>query len=439
MRKLLAGLSVAALVIPVAASAATAEELAAQIKALLDQVSALQQQVGAGPTPTGSGGTAGATNAAAGGTLQCPLISRNLKKGMSGVDVTRLQQFLALDPSMYPEAQVTGYYGALTEAAVKRFQCKNKIVCDGTPATTGYGVTGPRTAALLALQCPGTIGGSETPSGFMRVTPTTGAAPLNVQVEVILNTVKSCSAQTFEVYFGDAAPPVNITVPQGLCAEMRQVLNHTYVSGGSYVLTLRSGVHQNNVTVTVTGNAGSSVFSATPTSGAAPLTATFSGTRNAMGICNAGSYTLQFGDGQSTSFPDGGCAPVQFSVMHTYTNNGNFVARLYRDLAQNDANSVSIAVGASGTGGGPFTVTAGANGDPFSAAAQFDIASSCARYDLDWGDGTSHAVQAEGSCGAGTISKTVNHTYQTAGSYTITLKRGSALGVTDTVSLVIVN
>ena len=329
-----------------AANAATAEELAAQIQALLKQVEALQTQVGAGPTQTtaGAGGTTPGT-----GTLQCPHVSRVLKRGASGADVTRLQQFLALDPAVYPEAQVTGFYGALTEAAVKRFQCKNKLVCDGTPESTGYGVTGPRTAALLALQCPGIVT-NNTPSGFIRVSPTSGPAPLNVQVQAILNTAKSCAVQSYEVYFGDASQPAYITVPANQCNEMTQTLSHTYVTGGTYNVSLRSGVHQNTITVTVTG-----------------------------------------GSSQG------------------------------------------------GTATGLFTVTAGANGDPMQAIGQFDLSSLCARYDLDWGDSTAHATQAEGSCAAGAVTKTLSHTYQSAGSYTITLKRGASLNTTDTASLVIVN
>ena len=46
----------------------------------------------------------------------------------------------------------TGYYGMLTQAAVKKFQCAQAIVCSGTPASTGYGYVGVRTRnALNAL------------------------------------------------------------------------------------------------------------------------------------------------------------------------------------------------------------------------------------------------------------------------------------------------
>jgi len=67
--------------------------------------------------------------------------------------VKHLQQLLAKDTSIYPEALVTGYFGPLTEEAVKRFQGKHTIVSSGTPETTGYGLVGPRTAEALHAAC----------------------------------------------------------------------------------------------------------------------------------------------------------------------------------------------------------------------------------------------------------------------------------------------
>ncbi len=42
--------------------------------------------------------------------------------GSNNSSVTKLQTFLASEPNIYPEGRVTGYYGALTSAAVKQFQ-----------------------------------------------------------------------------------------------------------------------------------------------------------------------------------------------------------------------------------------------------------------------------------------------------------------------------
>lgn len=46
-------------------------------------------------------------------------------------DVKHLQILLASDPSLYPEGLITGYFGSLTEKAVKKFQEKYKIAATG--------------------------------------------------------------------------------------------------------------------------------------------------------------------------------------------------------------------------------------------------------------------------------------------------------------------
>lgn len=66
---------------------------------------------------------------------------KNLKKGMSGEDVKLLQEVLATDPEIYPEGLVTGYFGKLTEKAVKRFQ---KIA-----GLEDVGLVGPKTLARI--------------------------------------------------------------------------------------------------------------------------------------------------------------------------------------------------------------------------------------------------------------------------------------------------
>lgn len=77
------------------------------------------------------------------------LFTENLSRDMHNSDVSRLQQLLASDPSLYPEGLITGYFGALTEQAVQRFQAKYGIVRSGTPDSTGYGSVGPKTRVKL--------------------------------------------------------------------------------------------------------------------------------------------------------------------------------------------------------------------------------------------------------------------------------------------------
>lgn len=74
---------------------------------------------------------------------------RTLQRGIKSDEVKTLQEFLARSSDLYPEGLITGYFGPLTEAAVKRFQAKYGIVSSGDPATTGYGLVGPRTRSKL--------------------------------------------------------------------------------------------------------------------------------------------------------------------------------------------------------------------------------------------------------------------------------------------------
>lgn len=68
-----------------------------------------------------------------------PELSKSLSLGSKGEDVKKLQEFLAQDKEIYPEGLVTGYFGMLTQAAVKKWQAKNDI--------EAVGIVGPKTRA----------------------------------------------------------------------------------------------------------------------------------------------------------------------------------------------------------------------------------------------------------------------------------------------------
>jgi hypothetical protein len=127
---------------------ATVEELQAQINALLQQIAQLQAQL-----------------AAQGGSTATGCFTKTLQKGMSDPEVTTLQQVLKTDSSIYPEGLVTGYFGSLTEAAVKKFQAKYGL--------DQVGIVGPATRAKLnSLYC-GTA--QQTTTTTPTTTPTTAA------------------------------------------------------------------------------------------------------------------------------------------------------------------------------------------------------------------------------------------------------------------------
>jgi len=60
---------------------------------------------------------------------------------MSGNDVKILQEILATDRDIYPEGLTTGYFGSLTEKAVKRFQKLANLEQTGT--------VGPKTLSKI--------------------------------------------------------------------------------------------------------------------------------------------------------------------------------------------------------------------------------------------------------------------------------------------------
>lgn len=68
-------------------------------------------------------------------------LKKHLRLGMSDADIALLQEILATDPDVYPEALVTGYFGPLTEKAVRKFQAKNGIETVGN--------VGPKTFARI--------------------------------------------------------------------------------------------------------------------------------------------------------------------------------------------------------------------------------------------------------------------------------------------------
>ncbi len=87
----------------------------------------------------------------------CPQLNYNLyldlvDEGTEG-EVSKLQKFLAQYSNIYPEGNITGFFGPSTERAVQRWQAQNGVVSSGSPETTGYGVVGPKTREAINKLC----------------------------------------------------------------------------------------------------------------------------------------------------------------------------------------------------------------------------------------------------------------------------------------------
>jgi PKD repeat protein/outer membrane murein-binding lipoprotein Lpp len=141
---LLGSFIISTLLIPVFASAATADEIKAQIQSLLSQITALQTQLNRLASDTSTTISTPSNS--------CPNLYRTLSRGSRGGDVASLQQFLIVQGLLSSDS-ATGFFGSMTEAAVQRWQAQNSIVMYGDASTTGYGVVGARTRVAIAARC----------------------------------------------------------------------------------------------------------------------------------------------------------------------------------------------------------------------------------------------------------------------------------------------
>ncbi len=323
MKNLIRAFAVSVLVLPFLASAQStaSADIAAQAQALLNQIMQLQQQLGGGGTSATSG------VCYTGGTV---------KPGSSGGSVTALQQFLAADPSIYPEGTVSGFYGKLTQAAVGRWQARAGIVSSGSPSTNGFGSVGPRTAAAMKASCGGGGGGTNEPtvSGFIKVSPTSGMPPLHVNVEATINTAKSCLPATYTLSWGDGSQPLTINIPANKCDVLAQTYSHTYSMGGEFTITLSSGEHQTTSVITVSGNGtmgANGTFETSTNTGGSSTGGTNSG--------SATGGTLSIGMTRSAYTP--ASVTVQSGTRITWTNTDSVAHTVTADNSSYSSGSLS--------------------------------------------------------------------------------------------------
>lgn len=243
LKKLFAGLALAALVAtPFAASALSVDELQAQIRELLSKVAQLQLQLKAatGGNATSSINVGSDIRVTAVPRVCNLFLDQNLGIGARGEVVTGLQEFLRAEGVL--SANPTGYFGSLTQEALKKWQASQGVVSSGDSRTTGWGLLGPTTRARIAAKC--------GMSNVISVTPEKGDAPLTVTVTSRVGDSGSMRPSTYDgqdtlIDFGDGSERqwVNCEGTQddrynGVVCTTPMKYTHTYSSNGTYTIKL---------------------------------------------------------------------------------------------------------------------------------------------------------------------------------------------------------
>ncbi len=456
-----------ALMSPVGASAATLSELNIQVAELLAKVFNLKAQLSRINT------SAPAPVVAQPSDLSCLILDRYLAFGDKGYDVTSLQLFLARNSFIYPEALITGNFGAATQRAVQRFQVSQGIIAYGTPFTTGYGVVGPKTRSKMQQSCPVAIVPATATSTVsdVLVTPIqasviAGGTPFNSKIHFTL----SDKCVSFYLDWGDGTAPLNHDARDTSCnGKPNEVsVNHVYPRSGVYTVVLRAGKDTANgqlklVLPTVSYKAivaGGSLqpFSLSTIEGPAPLsvTANFTLTHPA---CT--SYSIDWGDTKMDEFEVNAytCSEniISRRIAHVYDEPGTYDLTFKKGQGSLDNLPVTeewlVTVGELAKGKTVVELTDTSGRPPLTVKVSLSSANGhCTSYDINWGDGASsqrkeyvaaensefsvddfitssagdNFLEEEDDC-IGPFSRTFTHTYVTYGVYPLKVKLGKGL------------
>lgn len=241
MRNFLIALAIVAVVgtggaFATSTSALTADELQTQIRELLAKVAELTKQLnslrGQDTTTSNTATTVDATTANPTPLKHhiCSILYRNLAQGISGDDVSSLQDFLRSEG--YLNAEATGYFGSLTAQAVAKWQAAQGVSVAGS--------FGPLSRERIKAWCntPGQGGGGWINNERFSASPVRGEAPLSVVFETWVSGFPVPSIY-YTIDFGDGTSErtADCYAPADACQSPGQN-KHTYSAEGTYTATL---------------------------------------------------------------------------------------------------------------------------------------------------------------------------------------------------------
>ena len=262
------------------------------------------------------------------GALSCSDIKHSLALGSSGAEVSALQQFL-INEDLLSDTASTGFFGKITQKAVRQWQIQNNIVASSSVVASGYGMVGPKTRTAIVNQC---VNQQQLYSAgttrILHADSTAGKVPFTVifSLNAAAGTV---STQNYSIEFGDG----EIGTLQATSS-----VQHTFTAPGLFTVRLSGcdpkmdlfcrDVTVDTLPIRVTGIAktgGTVNLTATPQKGTSIRLVRFVFTDTVIRSDPDGTYSLDFGDNTNILLhplcTDGVCSA---QVDHVYSSGGNF-------------------------------------------------------------------------------------------------------------------
>lgn len=171
----------------------------------------------------------------------CPIITKRLSLGSVDTQVIALKKFLVSEGVLGANSYTT-YFGPLTQTALQKWQCKNGIVCSGTPASTGYGATGPITRAALK-NCNSAIQDTSTGQSRGNIPAIDSTKPIQSIAQL-----QSTTTDTQRSNFAPQYAPFNPGYPTGPFV-------HSYGYSAKMVQEFKgTGIHVYNIDTNIFGD-----------------------------------------------------------------------------------------------------------------------------------------------------------------------------------------
>lgn len=237
-KRYITGLMVAMLcIMPVAASALTADEVQARIRELTAKVQELMAQIrtlqGQATVTVPSGVTPNAWGLK---HRVCNILDRAIAEGQTNDDVRSLQEFLKERGHLTAEA--TGFFGPLTKEALARWQAAEGVVAAPDARVAGAGLFGPKTKERIRIWCGADGGGGVIGSSQFSASPVRGDAPLSVTFSSWVGGFRPAGI-SYSIDYGDGSSgaATECSAPADACVSPG-INTHTYATNGTYTAVL---------------------------------------------------------------------------------------------------------------------------------------------------------------------------------------------------------